>query len=51
MGDKSPKSKQKQSNQKQAKIHKLEQKAAEDARSEPPSPTEGPGRNGAAPKR
>ena len=41
MGDKSPKSKRKNEGQKQAKVHKLEQKADEDARSEPSTPAEG----------
>lgn len=41
MGDKSPKSKRKHEGQKQAKVHKLERKAAEDARTEPSPPAEG----------
>lgn len=51
MGDKSPKSKRKHDSQKQAKIHKMEQKAADDARPTPPAPpAEGSRRNGSSSK-
>lgn len=51
MGDKSPKSKRKHNGQKQAKADKLEQEAAEDARSDSPAPAaERSDRNGPSSK-